>query len=172
MTKDEERFIKDVGRLKQTTDEENRQLVIQYQSGDKRALTKLTQGIIKMVCKQAEEQWVYHSLYCIHDLIAAGCLGIEHAARLFNPDAGVKFSTYAYWWIRKYQFKEKMSWGLTHVSLDAPQVDSSGNIMPSLGESLSTEDVEQLYKEAYAKKKRKKKSNTNEEELNEEEADG
>lgn len=35
------------------------------------------------------------------DLIQDGVLGLDRAARKFNPDRGFKFSTYATWWIRQ-----------------------------------------------------------------------
>jgi RNA polymerase primary sigma factor len=35
------------------------------------------------------------------DLVGAGNVGVVEAAHRFDPDRGVKFSTYAAWWIRK-----------------------------------------------------------------------
>lgn len=35
------------------------------------------------------------------DLVAEGNLGLMRAVEVFNPDAGVRFSTYAAWWIKQ-----------------------------------------------------------------------
>jgi RNA polymerase sigma factor (sigma-70 family) len=37
----------------------------------------------------------------LSDLVAEGNLGLMRAAEEFNPDAGVRFSTYAAWWIKQ-----------------------------------------------------------------------
>lgn len=38
----------------------------------------------------------------IQDLIQEGFIGLIEAEKRFNPDLGIKLSTYATWWIRKY----------------------------------------------------------------------
>ena len=37
----------------------------------------------------------------LNDLVAEGNLGLVRAVEEFNPDAGVRFSTYAAWWIKQ-----------------------------------------------------------------------
>ncbi len=37
----------------------------------------------------------------LNDLVAEGNLGLMRAVEEFNPDAGVRFSTYASWWIKQ-----------------------------------------------------------------------
>lgn len=122
MTKTDMDFIKQVGKLKQTTDNENRDLVKLYLSGDKDALTNLIEGMLKMVSMMAKKQYYSYTgdMYTIHDLIAAGCLGIERATNNFDPNAKTKFTSYAYWWIMKMMYEEKKKWGMMCVSLDDP----------------------------------------------------
>ena len=120
MTKTDMDFIKQVGKLKQTTDNENRDLVNLYLSGDKDALTKLIAGMLKMVSMMAKKQYYSYTgdMYTIHDLIAAGCLGIERATNNFDSNAKTKFTSYAYWWIMKMMYEEKKKWGMMCESLD------------------------------------------------------
>lgn len=122
MTKIENDFIKAVGALHQTSDAENRDLVRQYKNGNKDAMTQLMGGMIKFVSMLAKKQFYSYQgdLYTVHDLIAAGCIGIERAVWNFNPDANTKFTSYAYWWILKMMYEEKKTWGSICISLDDP----------------------------------------------------
>ena len=122
MTKNDMDFIKEVGRLGQTDDLQNRALVIEYRNGNKDAMTQLMSGMMKFVCTLAKKQFAFYNgdMYTIHDLIASGCIGIEKATMAFNPEAGTKFTSYAYWWILKMMYEEKKTWGLGTISLDDP----------------------------------------------------
>ena len=42
-----------------------------------------------------------HCVKYYDDLISAGNVGMVKAARRYDPNRGVKFTTYAYYWIRK-----------------------------------------------------------------------
>jgi len=51
------------------------------------------------------------------DLVQAGREGMLKAASKFDPSHGVKFTTYAYWWIRQHIQRVK-TMDDTHLSLD------------------------------------------------------
>ena len=55
------------------------------------------------------------------DLVGAGNLGVVEAAHRFDPDRGVKFSTYAAWWIRKAMVESLQSGAMVVVPLHAVQ---------------------------------------------------
>ncbi len=71
----------------------------QIQAGDERAFRKLVEANPRFVVKVAMRyQGCGLSLL---DLINEGNLGLLEAARRYRPEHGVKFITYAVWWIRQ-----------------------------------------------------------------------
>ena len=59
----------------------------------------MIQSNLRLVVKIAKE---YSSPgMTLSDLVAEGNLGLMRSVEEFNPDAGVRFSTYAAWWIRQ-----------------------------------------------------------------------
>ena len=77
------------------------------QTGNKKAVGTIYQKNIKLIKKYANK----YKDFCgnsidIEDLIASGAIGLIEAAKKFDCDADVKFSTYAFPWIKKYIFEE------------------------------------------------------------------
>ena len=63
------------------------------------AREEMVRANLRLVVKIAKE---YHSPgMTLTDLIAEGNLGLMRASEEFDPDAGVRFSTYASWWIKQ-----------------------------------------------------------------------
>lgn len=67
--------------------------------GDQEALALLVASHLRFVHKIAR-RYRYTGVP-LEDLVAEGCVGIVQAARRFDPEYGVRFATYAVWWIRK-----------------------------------------------------------------------
>ncbi|MFN4089473.1 MAG: sigma-70 family RNA polymerase sigma factor [Alphaproteobacteria bacterium] len=58
----------------------------------------------------------------MNDLVQEGVVGLMHALRKFNPDAGVRLSTYAGWWVRvAIQEHVVASWSLVRIGTTAAQ---------------------------------------------------
>jgi RNA polymerase primary sigma factor len=67
--------------------------------GDGRAKQRLVESNLGLV--HAVARTFYASGVPLDDLVQEGTIGLTRAAELFDPDRGVKFSTYATWWIRR-----------------------------------------------------------------------
>ena len=65
--------------------------------GDEKALDKLVSSHLRLVVKMAAGFKGYG--LPVSDLIQEGSLGLLDAAKKFDPEKGVRFSTYARWWI-------------------------------------------------------------------------
>jgi RNA polymerase primary sigma factor len=92
-----------LGALRHTqvpTPEEERALGRRIQAGEEAAVHALVEGHLRFVVHVAKRYRGYYGLP-LDDLINEGNLGLLHAARKFDPARGVRFLTYAVWWIRQ-----------------------------------------------------------------------
>ncbi|MDB5050714.1 MAG: polymerase, sigma 32 subunit, RpoH [Fibrobacteres bacterium] len=71
-----------------------------FRKGNVRAREKLIAANMRFVVKVALE---YRACPMpVVDLISEGSIGLIHAVETFDPERGVKFISYAVWWIRSY----------------------------------------------------------------------
>jgi len=92
-------YIRRIARIPLLSKEEELRLGGLLQQGDERAYRKLVEANLRFVVKVAMRyQGCGLSLL---DLINEGNLGILEAGRRYSPEHGVKFITYAVWWIRQ-----------------------------------------------------------------------
>lgn len=80
--------------------EEEQELGYKIRKGDKEALDKLVSANLKFVVTVAYK--FRHSGLPMSDIINQGNLGLLEAAKRYDPERGVKFISYAVWWIRQY----------------------------------------------------------------------
>jgi RNA polymerase sigma-32 factor len=94
------------------TPEEERRLALRWKRfRDQRSATQLTLGNLRFVVKIAFEYRTYGVR--LLDLIQEGNLGLLVAVDRFDPERGVRLTTYAVWWIRAYiQEYIRRSWSL------------------------------------------------------------
>ena len=79
--------------------EEEKRLALAWQERrDQEALDKLVGSHLRLAIRIARDNSGYG--LPIGDLIGEGNLGLLQAADRFDPDRGVRFATYAAWWIR------------------------------------------------------------------------
>jgi RNA polymerase sigma-32 factor len=65
---------------------------------DTEALHQLTNAYMRLAISMASKYRRYGA--SMSDLIQEGAIGLMKAAERFDPDRGVRFSTYAVWWIK------------------------------------------------------------------------
>lgn len=140
--------------------EEEKELAVKIQAGDRRALDKLVTANLKFVVTLANK-FIGMGLP-IDDLIQEGNAGLIEAATKFSADKDVKFISYAQFWIRKrlnlalceygrtvrlpvnqeYEiYKRKMAgeeFNMRNVELDRPMDSEDGGT--TLGEVLCSVD--------------------------------
>ncbi len=66
--------------------------------GDEKALHRLVNAYTRLAISMAGKYRRYGA--SMPDLIQEACIGLMKAAEKFDPDRGVRFSTYAVWWIK------------------------------------------------------------------------
>ncbi|MEL6427171.1 MAG: sigma-70 family RNA polymerase sigma factor, partial [Pseudomonadota bacterium] len=66
--------------------------------GDERALHRLVNAYMRLAVSMASKYRRYGAP--MPDLIQEAGVGLMRAAEKFDPDRGVRFSTYAVWWIK------------------------------------------------------------------------
>jgi RNA polymerase sigma-32 factor len=94
-------YLNDIGQHALLTREEEHALAVRYRdTGDVQAAYRLVAANLRLVVKLANE---YHrNPISLLDLIQEGNIGLMQAVRKYDPDRGVKLSSYAAWWIRAY----------------------------------------------------------------------
>ena len=94
-----DKYLQEIGREDLITVEEEVELAQAIKKGDRKALEKLTKANLRFVVSVAK-QYQNQGL-SLPDLINEGNLGLIKAAEKFDETRGVKFISYAVWWIRQ-----------------------------------------------------------------------
>lgn len=88
--------------------------------GDERALHRLTSAYMRLVVSMAAR--FRHYGLPLSDLVQEGNVGLMQAAARFEPERGVRFSTYASWWIRSaIQDYVLRNWSIVRTGTTAAQ---------------------------------------------------
>ena len=92
-------FLKEIGKIKLLTYEEENELAIRMVNGDQEAKKELIESNLRLVVSIAKK-YIGRGMHFL-DLIQEGNLGLIKAVEKFDQTKGYKFSTYATWWIRQ-----------------------------------------------------------------------
>src|SRR2546423_8877698 len=95
-----DQYLQDIQKLPLITDaEEERRLARRAQAGDEKAAERLVTANRRFVISYVKK-YQGHGLGR-GELVAIGNEGLLKAVRKFDPDQGVKFISYAVWWVRQ-----------------------------------------------------------------------
>ena len=92
-------FLKEIGKIRLLTYEEENVLAERMLKGDKEAKKQLIESNLRLVVSIAKK-YIGRGMNFL-DLIQEGNLGLIKAVDKFDQTKGYKFSTYATWWIRQ-----------------------------------------------------------------------
>ena len=92
-------FLKEIGKIKLLTYEEENELATRMVNGDAEAKKQLIESNLRLVVSIAKK-YIGRGMHFL-DLIQEGNLGLIKAVEKFDQTKGYKFSTYATWWIRQ-----------------------------------------------------------------------
>ncbi|HEX7618272.1 MAG TPA: sigma-70 family RNA polymerase sigma factor [Verrucomicrobiae bacterium] len=92
-------YLREIGRVKLLTPQEEIALAKRIKRGDKKARDQMITANLRLVVKIARE---YQGLGLpLLDLINEGNIGLMKGVQRFDPGKGAKLSSYASWWIKQ-----------------------------------------------------------------------
>jgi RNA polymerase primary sigma factor len=95
-----DQYLQDIQKLPLISDPaEERRLARRAQKGDEQAAERLVTANLRFVISYVKK-YQGHGLD-LSELVAIGNEGLLKAVRKFDPDQGVKFISYAVWWVRQ-----------------------------------------------------------------------
>ncbi|HEY6807282.1 MAG TPA: RNA polymerase sigma factor RpoD/SigA [Gemmatimonadales bacterium] len=95
-----DQYLQDIQKLPLIKDpEEERRLARRVQKGDEKAAERLVTANLRFVISYVKK-YQGHGLD-LSELVAIGNEGLLKAVKKFDPDQGVKFISYAVWWVRQ-----------------------------------------------------------------------
>jgi RNA polymerase primary sigma factor len=94
-----DQYLRDVSRYELISPEMEKELGALAQKGDQDAIQQLARANLRFVISVAKKY--QNRGVSLTDLIQEGNVGLVTAARKFDPEQGVKFISYAVWWIRQ-----------------------------------------------------------------------
>jgi RNA polymerase sigma-32 factor len=115
------RYLAEIRRIPVLTREEEHEIAVRWhEQGDVEAARRLVTANLRLVVMIAREyQRAFHNLV---DLVQEGNVGLLEAVRNFDPYRGIRFPSYAVWWVRAYIIRYLMNnWRLVKIGTTQAQ---------------------------------------------------
>jgi len=116
-----QRYLAEIRRIPLLTREEEHDLAVRWKEhGDRQAAWRLVTANLRLVVMIARDY--QRAVYNLLDLIQEGNVGLLEAVKQFDPYRGVRFPSYAVWWIRAYVIRYIMNnWRMVKVGTTQAQ---------------------------------------------------
>jgi len=93
------RYLREISRFPLLTPDQEKELGARIQAGDPEALRTMVESNLRFVVSFSKKFRGWGLSF--QDLINEGNIGLIEAAKRFDPGKGVRFITYAVWWVRQ-----------------------------------------------------------------------
>jgi RNA polymerase sigma-32 factor len=116
-----QRYLSEIRRIPLLSREEEHALAVRWtEKGERQAAWQLVTANLRLVVMIAREyQRAFHNLL---DLVQEGNVGLLEAVKQFDPYRGIRFPSYAVWWIRAYIIRYVMNnWRLVKIGTTQAQ---------------------------------------------------
>jgi RNA polymerase sigma-32 factor len=116
-----QRYLAEIRRIPVLSREEEHELALRWhEKGDRPAAWRLVTSNLRLVVMIAREyQRAFHNLL---DLVQEGNVGLLEAVKNFDPYRGIRFPSYAVWWVRAYIIRYIMNnWRLVKIGTTQAQ---------------------------------------------------
>ncbi len=116
-----QRYLAEIRRIPVLSREDEHRLALRWhEHADRQAAWQLVTANLRLVVMIAREyQRAFHNLL---DLVQEGNVGLLEAVKNFDPYRGVRFPSYAVWWVRAYIIRYIMNnWRLVKVGTTQAQ---------------------------------------------------
>ena len=130
-------YLYDISQRALLSKEEEIEYAKKVQEGDVETKNKFIECNLRLVVSIAKKY--YPKGMQLLDLIQEGNIGLMTAVERFNPDLGIRFSTYAKHWIRR-EITNAIALNLSPVKLNYPMIEKMRNYKKKLNEYLKTID--------------------------------
>jgi len=116
-----QRYLTEIRRIPVLSREEEHELAVRWhEEGDRQAAWKLVTSNLRLVVLVAREY--QRALHNLLDLVQEGNVGLLEAIKNFDPYRGIRFPSYAVWWIRAYIIRYIMNnWRMVKVGTTQAQ---------------------------------------------------
>src|SRR5438067_5174279 len=116
-----QRYLAEIRRIPILSREEEHALALRWrEQGDRQAAWKLVTSNLRLVVLVAREY--QRALHNLLDLIQEGNVGLMEAVKNFDPYRGIRFPSYAVWWVRAYIYRYLINnWRLVKIGTTQAQ---------------------------------------------------
>ena len=129
-------YYKELKKFNTLSNEKIKDIYHRYESGDENAINEMIEGNLKfavLIAKRYYQTVKSENIIEMDDLISEANIGLILAAKKFNPSLGVKFSTYAVFWIMK-QIQLSIKKNNSNIRIPINLYESDRKILKAISE--------------------------------------